>query len=677
MLSRSARAAAAGAPRLARRVQSTLAMANDLARLHRDLDDGASARAVGLAPGKRTLSQGLPATRATGTTPPPSAVTPVQLAQLARLPDPFAFSDVAVQCDGGDVAAGVDVASAAQAGVSGPAVGLPHGDAIQRAFGPDHDLSGIQAHVGGAAAAAAVELGAAGFAVGEHVAFRAAPSLRLAAHEAAHVVQQRAGVHLSGGVGQAGDVYEQHADAVADRVVAGQSAAELLGPARGGASVVQRAPEEGPPRGDQCDGRGLRIGDGHVVTDWATAVGTINTLYTGVSTGVGWKKYRGVERWYKEAGQDDPPPVWQDILINAVGFAAAAGVAGWGAVLTARIVTNAASTALRAAVAAGIDVGKNVAKSVASAAVAKAMHGGSSDGRIVYSEALEDDIDKSTAAESRALAGGLSGLATADDATRWPALQALFDGITATADEATAIQHGATVEGWMSAAAQREHGADFAIGGQTLAGLFRAGRLTMGQAQSIRAHLQVSRDPSDLTRLPAEHQAALAGALGPRWASMPVERRTSTEALSVSGLAWWSKTTTRGVLEIFLDTPLDGDVAGEPTVDYVELESDEGLNDATRAYVLGSDKRVEEFEVPKLLVGDGFRIAFDEANGATIRTGLTGGHSEWLDRYGARKLGVRYDPADRAVYATAALAFLRQELLGRTLRQLNVRAIGR
>ena len=132
-------------------------MANDLARLHRDLDEGASARAVGLAPGKRTLSQGLPATRATGTTPPPSAVTPVQLAQRARLPDPFDFSDAAVQCDGGDVATGVDVASAAQAGVSGPAVGLPHGDEIQRAFGPDHDLSGIQAHVGGAAAAAAVE----------------------------------------------------------------------------------------------------------------------------------------------------------------------------------------------------------------------------------------------------------------------------------------------------------------------------------------------------------------------------------------------------------------------------------------------------------------------------------------------------------------------------------------
>lgn len=41
-------------------------------------------------------------------------------------------------------------------------------------------------------------------------------------------MQQRAGVQLSGGVGQVGDKYEQHADAVADRVVQGKSAADLL-----------------------------------------------------------------------------------------------------------------------------------------------------------------------------------------------------------------------------------------------------------------------------------------------------------------------------------------------------------------------------------------------------------------------------------------------------------------
>ncbi len=57
----------------------------------------------------------------------------------------------------------------------------------------------------------------------------AASSLHTAAHEAAHVVQQRAGVHLKGGLGEAGDAYEQHADAVADAVVRGESAEGLLG----------------------------------------------------------------------------------------------------------------------------------------------------------------------------------------------------------------------------------------------------------------------------------------------------------------------------------------------------------------------------------------------------------------------------------------------------------------
>lgn len=51
------------------------------------------------------------------------------------------------------------------------------------------------------------------------MAFREAPDLHTAAHEAVRVVQQRDGVRLRGGVGEAGDAYERHADAVADAVV--------------------------------------------------------------------------------------------------------------------------------------------------------------------------------------------------------------------------------------------------------------------------------------------------------------------------------------------------------------------------------------------------------------------------------------------------------------------------
>jgi len=131
----------------------------------------------------------------------------------------------------------------AAAGVAGAASPLPHRDQIQRAFGPDHDVGRITAAVGGPAATAAAAIGATAYATGDRVAFAAPPDLHTAAHEAAHVIQQQAGVHLAGGVGRAGDAYEVHADAVADLVVAGQSAADLLrhGPGgSGGGPTVQR-----------------------------------------------------------------------------------------------------------------------------------------------------------------------------------------------------------------------------------------------------------------------------------------------------------------------------------------------------------------------------------------------------------------------------------------------------
>jgi hypothetical protein len=141
------------------------------------------------------------------------------------------------------------VRAAAAHGVTGPGTTLPHLEAIQRSFGP-HDVSGVTAHVGGAAADASAALGAHAYATGDHVAFASAPSLALAAHEAAHVVQQRAGVHLSSAVGRAGDAYEEHADAVAARVVAGESAADLLGETTG--VGVQRAAvqRDAKPAGD-------------------------------------------------------------------------------------------------------------------------------------------------------------------------------------------------------------------------------------------------------------------------------------------------------------------------------------------------------------------------------------------------------------------------------------------
>jgi hypothetical protein len=136
----------------------------------------------------------------------------------------------------------------ADAGTATGGAQLPHLEPIQRSFGR-HDVSGVEAHVGGDATAASTALGARAYATGNRVAFGSAPDLHLAAHEAAHVVQQRGGVYLKDGLGDTGDVYERHADEVADAVVRGEPAQGLLdrvapngGAGRGG---VQRRSNEG------------------------------------------------------------------------------------------------------------------------------------------------------------------------------------------------------------------------------------------------------------------------------------------------------------------------------------------------------------------------------------------------------------------------------------------------
>lgn len=117
--------------------------------------------------------------------------------------------------------------SAARDGLAGASQRMPHADRIQAAFGR-HDVSHVRASIGGAAAGASQRMGALAFTSGDRIGFRESPDLRLAAHEAAHVVQQRSGLKLPGGVGRSGDRWERHADSVADAVVAGHSAEALL-----------------------------------------------------------------------------------------------------------------------------------------------------------------------------------------------------------------------------------------------------------------------------------------------------------------------------------------------------------------------------------------------------------------------------------------------------------------
>ncbi len=164
----------------------------------------------------------------------------------------------------GEVSA-ASVHGAAARGLEGTGGTLPHLDTIQQAFGR-HDVRGVTAHVGGPAEQACHDMGAHAYASGTSVAFARAPDLHTAAHEAAHVVQQRGGVRLEGAVGASGDEHEQHADAVADLVVAGHSAESMLdaydGAAPGSAQpaaerahaarpIVQRDTRQEPPRAQE------------------------------------------------------------------------------------------------------------------------------------------------------------------------------------------------------------------------------------------------------------------------------------------------------------------------------------------------------------------------------------------------------------------------------------------
>lgn len=144
---------------------------------------------------------------------------------------------------GGQASAQGQARELAAAGLQGPAGRLPHQARIQAAFGP-HELGEVPTHTGPEAQAALAAMGAQGFAMGGAVAL-ASDDLHTAAHEAAHVVQQTEGVRLKGGEGE--DALEAHADAVADRVVAGESATDLLdtaGAARAGSGPLLKVRDQ-------------------------------------------------------------------------------------------------------------------------------------------------------------------------------------------------------------------------------------------------------------------------------------------------------------------------------------------------------------------------------------------------------------------------------------------------
>jgi hypothetical protein len=109
---------------------------------------------------------------------------------------------------------------------SGSSGEVPYRAEMEHAF--SEDFSGVKAHLGGAAARSGLDaLGARAAAYGNTVAFESAsPSKELVAHELTHVVQQHRGgsdgPQHKADVSMPGDAAEVEADAVAQRVVAGE-----------------------------------------------------------------------------------------------------------------------------------------------------------------------------------------------------------------------------------------------------------------------------------------------------------------------------------------------------------------------------------------------------------------------------------------------------------------------
>jgi hypothetical protein len=194
---------------------------------------------------------------------------PIQVASNAAAP---AAAPVQRKADGG--ATSEAPAETAKAGL-GSGGALPHGDRIQAAFGR-HDVSGIRAHTGAGVDQSAKAIGATAYATGDNVAFAGGtPDLHTAAHEAAHVVQQRGGVQLKGGIdGGKSDPHEQHADAVADAVVAGKSAEGLLDQRAGGGAgeaAVQRHGSNDQLPDPTKDPKAPSVdGDGYINYRWSS-----------------------------------------------------------------------------------------------------------------------------------------------------------------------------------------------------------------------------------------------------------------------------------------------------------------------------------------------------------------------------------------------------------------------
>lgn len=366
-------------------------------------------------------------TSATPTPSPRAKEQPVQR-KAARQP---------VQASGELATSGVHEAAAR--GTSGGGGSMPHADKIGAAFG-HHSLSGVQAHVGGAASQACADMGASAYASGNNVAFKSSPDLHTAAHEAAHVVQQRSGVSLNGGVGQSGDHYEKHADQVADAVVSGKSATGLLDSMTGGGgkSGVQGKFDAIAVQRDEEQGAWLQQ----------------QTLTKDSFFDLIRQNFIAVDEWEAIAAVEDPPPAWQTALMVIGTVALAAALGGVGGVVAGKLLSEGAKMVTHFIVNAAIDAGKKAVETGVGMAVSTA---GAGDGAALKAFCNTQRYGMSDASKTaRETFVTKSGTHTGQRMTI-AQMQSIKAANDASFQEAKSIQHHEMLANWMNMLAGKDN----------------------------------------------------------------------------------------------------------------------------------------------------------------------------------------------------------------------------
>ncbi len=358
----------------------------------------------------------------------------------------------------------------ASSGVQDAGTHYPHRAAIEASFGQSIDA---RAHTGKVEACDG--LGANAYATGDQVAFREqTPDLRVAAHEAAHTLQQRQGVQLKSKVGESGDGYEQEADAAADLAVRGESAAHLFTGATGSGRVV-----DGPVQLDPLKEGG---GTGDVSASTGVVFDELDRAFdhAEIHAGVLYdKRSAGIDELLANLQEANSPSIGQQILSVLALAALAAGSEAIGVAVVAKLGATVVTELAKAAIqefssqtvqgVAGI-VGGKIAEGAGTSASKGSFMAGQKDGLLSLKGNAQTGVaDQKKEAKDRVRAADSTardGVLTKETASAW----AFGTAYKSQHDQGRTTQYLKSMASWMNAMSQASLGTNKKHGKNNLTG---------------------------------------------------------------------------------------------------------------------------------------------------------------------------------------------------------------